>query len=178
MPTDTYGQIVNSSVGRFVAQRAGLPRPVELDRHAPGDPVVRGRVLLGAAPGEARLVAPLARVLAGAGAQTATRLEEPVRSAAAAARLDAAVFNPAAPADQRFKALVRSSFPEAGVSPGLVVGATDGRHYQSVAKAVLRFVPITMRKDDLTRFHGNDERIAIADYMRAITFYERLMSAE
>jgi len=79
---------------------------------------------------------------------------------------------------QRFKALVRSSFPEAGVSPGLVVGATDGRHYQSVAKAVLRFVPITMRKDDLTRFHGNDERIAIADYMRAITFYERLMSAE
>jgi len=106
MPTDTYGQIVNSSVGRFVAQRAGLPRPVELDRHAPGDPVVRGRVLLGAAPGEARLVAPLARVLAGAGAQTATRLEEPVRSAAAAARLDAAVFNPAAPADQQFKALV------------------------------------------------------------------------
>jgi 3-oxoacyl-[acyl-carrier protein] reductase len=106
MPTDTYGQIVNSSVGRFVAQRAGLPRPVELDRHTPGDPVVRGCVLLGAAAGEARLVAPLARVLAGAGAQTATSLEDPVRSAAAAARLDAAVFNPAAPGDQRFKALV------------------------------------------------------------------------
>ncbi len=78
---------------------------------------------------------------------------------------------------QRFKALVRASFPEAGVSPGLVVGATDGRHYQGVARAVLRFVPITMRKDDLTRFHGNDERIGIADYMRAIAFYERLMSA-
>ncbi|NUT01819.1 MAG: M20/M25/M40 family metallo-hydrolase [Sphingomonas sp.] len=78
---------------------------------------------------------------------------------------------------RQFRALVRSSFPEAGVSPGLVVGATDGRHYQGVAKAVLRFVPITMRKGDLTRFHGNDERIAIADYMRAIAFYERLMSA-
>jgi carboxypeptidase PM20D1 len=75
-----------------------------------------------------------------------------------------------------FSALVRASFPEAGVSPGLVVGATDGRHYQSVAKAVLRFVPITMRKEDLTRFHGNDERIAIGDYMRAIAFYERLIS--
>ncbi|WP_395622623.1 M20/M25/M40 family metallo-hydrolase [Sphingomonas daechungensis] len=77
---------------------------------------------------------------------------------------------------RQFRALVRSSFPEAGVSPGLVVGATDGRHYHDVAKAVLRFVPITMRKGDLTRFHGNDERIAIADYMRAIAFYERLMS--
>jgi 3-oxoacyl-[acyl-carrier protein] reductase len=106
MPTDTYGQVVNSPVGRFVARRTGLPRPVALDRHLPGDPVVRGGVLLGAAPGRARLVEPLARTLAGAGAQTATSLDDPVRSAAAAARLDAAVFNPAAPGEQRFKALV------------------------------------------------------------------------
>ena len=77
---------------------------------------------------------------------------------------------------KKFAALVRSSFPEAGVAPGLVVGATDGRHYEGVARNVLRFVPITMRKGDLTRFHGNDERIAIADYMRAIGFYERLIS--
>src|SRR5215210_2918295 len=105
MPTDTYGQIVNSPVGRFVAQRAGLPRPVPLDRHSPGEPVVRGTVLLGAAPG-GRLAEPAARVLASAGAQVATSLEEPVRSAAAAARLDAAVFNPAAPGERRFKALV------------------------------------------------------------------------
>src|ERR1700754_3720667 len=54
MPTDTYGQVVNSPVGRFVARRAGLPRPVELDRQTPGAPVVRGCVLLGAAPGPAR----------------------------------------------------------------------------------------------------------------------------
>src|SRR3954471_12430319 len=105
MPTDTYGQIVNSPVGRFVARRAGLPRPVPLDRHSPGDPVVSGCVLLGAAPG-GRLAEPAARVLAGAGAQVATSLEEPVRSAAAAARLDAAVFNPAAPGEQSFKALL------------------------------------------------------------------------
>ena len=67
MPTDTYGQVVNSPVGRFVARRAGLPRPVELDRQTPGAPVVRGCVLLGAAPGEARLVAPLARRLEASG---------------------------------------------------------------------------------------------------------------
>jgi 3-oxoacyl-[acyl-carrier protein] reductase len=106
MPADTYGTVVNSPVGRFVAKRAGLPRPVELERHAPGDPVVRGRVLLGAAPGAARLVEAVARILASAGAETATSLDEPVRSAAAAARLDAAVFNPEAPGAQRFKALV------------------------------------------------------------------------
>ncbi|MEA2246192.1 MAG: 3-oxoacyl-[acyl-carrier protein] reductase, partial [Solirubrobacteraceae bacterium] len=99
------GHIVNSPVGRFVARRTGLPRPVPLERHRPGDPLVRGRALLGAAPG-GRLAGAAARVLAGAGAQTATSLDEPVRSAAAGARLDAAVFNPQAPGDQRFKALV------------------------------------------------------------------------
>ena len=34
-------------------QQVGLPQPVELDRHAPGAPVVSGPVLLGAAPGRA-----------------------------------------------------------------------------------------------------------------------------
>jgi 3-oxoacyl-[acyl-carrier protein] reductase len=131
MPADTYGQIVNSSVGRFVAQRAGLPRPVELDRHAPGDPVVRGCVLLGAAPGEARLVAPLARVLARAGAQTATSLEDPVRSAAAAARLDAAVFNPAAPGDQRFKALV---FDATGIADSTELVALHAFFHQTLRR--------------------------------------------
>src|SRR3954452_17027130 len=106
MPADTYGTVVNTPVGRFVARRAGLPRPVELERHSPGDPVIRGRVLLGAAPGPARLTEALARILASAGAESATSLEQPVRSAAAAARLDAAVFNADAPGDQRFKALV------------------------------------------------------------------------
>src|SRR3954463_3930422 len=106
MPADTYGSVVNSPVGRFVARRAGLPRPVELDRHSPGDPVVRGRVLLGAAPGAARMTEALPRTLPPPGGEPARSLEEPVRSAAAAARLDAAVFNPDAPGDQRFKALV------------------------------------------------------------------------
>ena len=40
------------------------------------------------------------------GADSATALDDPVRAHAAAAGLDAAVFNPEAPADQRFKALV------------------------------------------------------------------------
>src|SRR4051812_36715309 len=119
MPADTYGQVVNSPVGRFVAKRTGLPRPVALERHLPGDPVIRGRVLLGAAPGAARLTEALARVLHAAGADAATSLEQPVRSAAAAARLDAAVFNPDAPGDQRFKALAFDA-PGIADSPQLV----------------------------------------------------------
>lgn len=87
---------------------------------------------------------------------------------------------PVSPDGREFRELasvVRASFPEAAVAPGLVLGATDGRHYEGVARAVLRFSPLTMRAGDLTRFHGNDERIGVADYMRAIAFYERLISA-
>jgi carboxypeptidase PM20D1 len=76
---------------------------------------------------------------------------------------------------RRVAAAIRATFPESAISPGLVLGATDGRHYEGVAKGVLRFAPFRMRRDDLARFHGNDERVGIADYMRAIVFYERLM---
>ena len=81
------------------------------------------------------------------------------------------------PEYRRLVTIIRASFPEAAVAPGLVLGETDGRHYEGVARAVLRFSPITMRTADVMRFHGNDERIGIADYMRSITFYEGLISA-
>lgn len=89
--------------------------------------------------------------------------------------------NPGTPAStqseeyQRLRQVIRTTFPHAPVGPALVVGATDGRHYEKLARTVLRFIPFTMRKDDLARFHGNNERIAVTDYMRAIGFYERLI---
>jgi carboxypeptidase PM20D1 len=98
------------------------------------------------------------------------------------ARALAPAHNPSRPVSarspeyQRLATVIRASFPEAAVAPGLVLGATDGRHYEGVARGVLRFSPITMRKADVVRFHGTDERIGIADYMRAIAFYERLIS--
>ncbi len=103
--SDRYAQLVNAPVASQIARRVGLPRPVRLERHEPGDPVIRGRVLLGAAP-RGRLAGALAAVLAQARAQVASSLAEPVRPALAQAGLDATVFNPDAPGTQRFKALV------------------------------------------------------------------------
>ena len=100
---DRYSQLVNLPVAGDLAKRIGLPQPVALDRFRPGDPLIKGRVLLG---GAGRVAQPAAEVLRDAGADSATALDDPVREVAAAAGLDAAVFNPEAPADQRFKALV------------------------------------------------------------------------
>ena len=91
--SDRYAQLVNAPLASQIARRVGLPRPVPLERHQPGDPVIRGRVLLGAAPG-GRLAEAVAAVLAGAARRGRHEPEEPLRSAVAEAGLDATRVQP------------------------------------------------------------------------------------
>jgi 3-oxoacyl-[acyl-carrier protein] reductase len=64
--TDRYLNLANSPVGRRVTSRLGLPRPAELRRYTPGDPLLPGPALLtGAATGQIGEV--VARVLDAAG---------------------------------------------------------------------------------------------------------------
>ncbi|HEV7770851.1 MAG TPA: 3-oxoacyl-ACP reductase [Solirubrobacterales bacterium] len=49
--SDRYAQLVNAPIAGTIAGQIGLPRPVRLDRHEPGAPVVDGAVSFGAAPG-------------------------------------------------------------------------------------------------------------------------------
>ena len=44
--TDTYTQFVSSGPGRKVARKIGLPQPVILRRHKPGQPLISGPVLI------------------------------------------------------------------------------------------------------------------------------------
>src|ERR1700749_3756076 len=67
---DRYSQIVNAPVVSTVAKGVGLPQPVDLDRYAPGGPVIAGAVLSGAAPG-GRLEPPLKKLLDAIGAERA-----------------------------------------------------------------------------------------------------------
>jgi 3-oxoacyl-[acyl-carrier protein] reductase len=67
---DRYSQIVNAPLVSTVAKQVGLPQPVDLDRWQPGQPVVAGPVLSGAAPG-AKLERSLKKVLDGIGAERA-----------------------------------------------------------------------------------------------------------
>jgi 3-oxoacyl-[acyl-carrier protein] reductase len=102
---DLYTQLVTNPVGKLVAGNIGLPQPVKLQRWSPYASVVDGPALLGGAPG-GRLLRAVAGVLAMVEVSTSTSLRTDLREAAAAADLDAAVFNPEAPNGQRFKALV------------------------------------------------------------------------
>jgi 3-oxoacyl-[acyl-carrier protein] reductase len=103
--TDRYQQLVNTPIGKLITKQVGLPQPPRLERYTPGRPVISGPVLLGGSGG--RLAKPVTKILAGIDAEVQTLMDEDLRTAAAQAKLDAGIFNPeAAPAEQRFKALV------------------------------------------------------------------------
>ena len=70
---------------------------------------------------------------------------------------------------------IRQVFPKVIVAPGLVVGATDSRHYADLTNSIYRFSPIWVRPKDLDRVHGTNERISIADYEQAVRFYVQLI---
>jgi carboxypeptidase PM20D1 len=65
--------------------------------------------------------------------------------------------------------------PEVLVAPSLLVAATDSRHYTGLTKNIFRFLPITLRPEDASRYHGIDERISIKDYERCVRFYIQLI---
>jgi carboxypeptidase PM20D1 len=70
---------------------------------------------------------------------------------------------------------IREVFPGSVVAPGLMVAATDSRHFVGIADTVFRFSPVRATNDDLPRFHGTNERISIANYAEMIRFYGGLM---
>ena len=70
---------------------------------------------------------------------------------------------------------IREVFPDALVAPGLMVAGTDSVHYEPISDHIFKFSPIRAQSDDLTRFHGTNERISVKHYADAIRFYHRLI---
>ncbi|MBW7858036.1 MAG: M20 family peptidase, partial [Leptonema sp. (in: Bacteria)] len=70
---------------------------------------------------------------------------------------------------------VRELFKEAVVVPGLMVAATDSRYMDDVSDNVFRFSPVTATNEDLTRFHGTNERISVENLGQMVKFYYRLL---
>ena len=65
--------------------------------------------------------------------------------------------------------------PDLVISPYLVVGATDARHYAGLSDNIYRFVFNRYTPDNLKQMHGLNERVAIKDYLDSISFYQQLI---
>ncbi len=89
--SDRYASFVRRPLVHAITGRLGLPRPVELERHRAGAPLIDGHVLIGAAPG-GRLDGVVTGTLAEAGVEGADTTTE---------RLKGLVFDASGIADSR-----------------------------------------------------------------------------
>jgi carboxypeptidase PM20D1 len=85
------------------------------------------------------------------------------------------VTDTTSPSFQMLNRTIREVFPDVIVAPGLMVGATDSRHYVGLTDRIFRFSPVRANSDDLKRFHGTNERLSIEGYADMIRFYRRLI---
>lgn len=61
------------------------------------------------------------------------------------------------------------------VTPYLVLGATDSRHFQGLSDNIYRFMMVSLNPDSLKQFHGLNEQITVKDYLNAIQFYYAML---
>jgi carboxypeptidase PM20D1 len=76
---------------------------------------------------------------------------------------------------QQINRTVRSLFPDTIVAPGLMIAATDSRHFTPISDHIYRFSPVRAKPEDLTRFHGTNERIAVSNLGELVRFYHQLL---
>lgn len=73
------------------------------------------------------------------------------------------------------KETILSVFPGTAVTPFLMVGATDSRHFTTVSRQVFRFSPARIGSGDMARVHGVNERISVDNFAEVVSFYTELV---
>jgi carboxypeptidase PM20D1 len=136
-------------------------------------------------PGNASATVNLRLLPGDSAADVTQRIREKVQSATGDAKFEVLALaggseaSPVSPTEGWAYHLVNKSirevFPGTLVSPGLMVAATDSRHFTDISRHIYRFSPVRAKPEDLSRFHGTNERISLANHAELIRFYHRLI---
>ncbi len=67
---------------------------------------------------------------------------------------------------------IQRRFPDCGVSPYVMTGCTDNRHYASMSDQCLRFYPVRLTDQQLSCMHADNECVSLDALSDAVDFYE------
>ena len=66
---------------------------------------------------------------------------------------------------------IASVFPDAVITPYLMTGGTDCRHYDQVTKDAYRFSPFRVSEEELELIHGDGEYLSLEKLQNMVEFY-------
>jgi carboxypeptidase PM20D1 len=76
---------------------------------------------------------------------------------------------------ERLQNVISQTWPDALISPYMMMACTDSRHYYAISDYVYRFSAIALSKEERASIHGNNERIKIKTAVKVVQFYLRLL---
>jgi carboxypeptidase PM20D1 len=70
---------------------------------------------------------------------------------------------------------IREIYGDVIVTPGLMIAGSDSRHYGEVSDNAFRFNPMIVTQDDLTGFHGTNEKIGVQTLAQGVRTYVQII---